>query len=247
MATENSASSSLVSEPQASSSGQAAASPSNLRQRKKSAARRPTTQFSFRVHEPKPEHVTDAHERVFLNMYVRKMQRRIWGTKNNDGFYICCEFLIVLLLAALIIYLGWDDDTSVEHEWQDSDTYGVIILVAYTFLVFIIASYLGDSPYAGMLRYMGVYIPLLCVIAGQSFHEEVRQEKITFMELPLAGSYWMWFIFAVLEVLALTGFMSCKFWHNANTLKIVFILLTFLNPCERLPSVPHVHAVHMGS
>jgi len=181
-------------------------SSSLLRQRKTRKSRR---NLSFRVNGPQSKDVNEAQERVFLNMYLRKMQRRVHGKRSNDN--LCCEFIVVIIMLVAIIILGWDDnEQDTKFEWNQADTIGlVVVLIWIIFAIFVFFVY-GASTYARMLRYMVVYIPLVAFMTSMSFYEEARRSKDWFL---VPDQYWILILAIIAEVVTFISFMTYyKVW-----------------------------------
>lgn len=170
---------------------------SSLRQRKKKSKT-----ISYRINNDTNEQdnkLSSAQEHVFRNMYIRKSQRRIHGKQSKKT--LIREFIFVIILIIITIILGWDDSPE-EGDWQKTDTVGVVVLLLWVIFALCIFFVWGKGPYAKMLRYMVVYLPLLLGVATQSFYEEVR-----YTDNP--PTIWaMVIVLIVLEVLVFVGFMS---------------------------------------
>ena len=115
--------------------------------------------------------LSSAQESVFLNMNIRKMHRRIRGKQSNDS--LCCEFSIVIILLIVMTILGWDD-TPQEGDWQKADTVGLVVSLLWLIFALCVFFVWGQGPYAKMLRYMVIYIPLIFIVVSISFFEELR-------------------------------------------------------------------------
>lgn len=191
-------------QPQASLEG---GTSSSLRQRKKSRRR-----LSYVVNnEPNKasKKLNEAQESVFLNMYLRKMQRRTVGRFSNKN--LCCEFIVVVILSALIVYLGWDHPgDGRDEQWHKADTNGLVLILCWIVFAVGVFFILGDSPYVRMARYMVIYIPLLFFLASVSFYSEVRNAT-SFKIFP--QQYWLLALAIVAEVVVFVTFMTqYKFW-----------------------------------
>lgn len=179
----------------------------SLRQRKKGEKSR--RHLSFRVTErseqPEP---SEAHEAVFLNMYLRKVQRRVRGRRSNDS--LCCEFVVVLVLLAVIIVLGRDDDPEPDTHYERADTEGLIIFWFWLIFTGLIFFYFGrESPYLKMLRVMAIYIPLVFLTASLAFYEEVREEiNLVHWNRLLPQQHVFFVLLIITEALTFAGFMS---------------------------------------
>lgn len=198
-----------IAEPQASIEVPLSQDVNPLRQRKKSVRR-----LSYVVSNEneatgelsKSTILTDAQESVFLSMYIRKMHRRIRGKQNNDS--LCCEFMVVVVLFGVMIWLGWDDTPhDGDGEMHDSDTVGLIIILLWIIFALAMFFVFGDSPYAKMMRYMIVYIPLLFFVASLSFYEEVRDEGSAFAQNILPQQHVVLALAIIAEVFTFLGFM----------------------------------------
>jgi len=168
---------------------------SSLRQRKKKST---SKTVSYRINNTKEQgnNLSSAQEHTFLNMYIRKSQRRIHGKQSNKT--LIGEFIFVVILVIITIILGWDNE---EGDWQ-ADTVGVVVILLWVIFALCIFFVWGKGPYAKMLRYMVVYLPLLLGVATQSFYEEVRNTA----DPPPVWS--MIILLICLEVLVFVGFMS---------------------------------------
>ena len=121
---------------------------SSLRQRKKSKST--TRTVSYRINnKDQDNNLSSAQEHVFLNMYIRKSQRRLNGKQSNKT--LIREFIFVVILIIIVTILGWDDTPS---DWQKADTVGVVILLLWVIFALCIFFVWGKGPYAKMLRYM---------------------------------------------------------------------------------------------
>ncbi|KAL9188848.1 hypothetical protein ACHAXT_011338 [Thalassiosira profunda] len=162
--------------------------------------------LSYHVSTPQSSRLTDAQARVFLNMYTRKLDRRVRGTRSNDS--LCCEFFVVLILVVVVTVLGWDNSPeNQEYTLTEGDIVGIALLVVWWIVALAIFFVWGDSPYAKMLRYMVIYIPLIVSVFSLSFYHEIRHRREANPYIP-AGHYWVLVILIILEVLTFLGFMS---------------------------------------
>jgi len=121
---------------------------SSLRQRKKKSKT-----ISYRINNDTNEqenNLSSAQEQVFLNLYIRKSQRRIHGKQSKKT--LIREFIFVVILVIIITILGWD--TTEEGDWQKADTVGVVVLLLWVIFALCIFFVWGKGPYAKMLRYM---------------------------------------------------------------------------------------------
>ena len=101
-----------------------------------------------------------------------------------------------------------DDDivvSSVELEWNENDTIGLVLLLLWVIVAMILFFLYNGSSYAKMMRYMAVYIPLVAWVAGIAFYHEIRDEERKAAYNNIEHAITALFIFA--EVLTFIGFM----------------------------------------
>jgi hypothetical protein len=170
-----------------------------LRQRRRKSTRQ---MISYKIANQTTDKQKLSHvqESVFLNMYLRKMHRRIRGKQSNDS--LCCEFIVVVILVVIIMALGWDDTPS-SGDNQEFDTAGLaaaIVWIAFGLCIFFVFK---DSPYVKMLRYLVFYVPLVYAVSTISFYEEMHDSD-TFKALEHA----LFVLFIIVEALVFIGFMS---------------------------------------
>ena len=150
----------------------------HLRQRRKSRRRLSyqivTNDDDGDAKEERKTKLNETQESVFLNMYIRKMNRRVYGQYSNDS--LCCEFVVVVILSAFIMAQGWDDADAGKGDWTNADTIGLSVVFVWVVFCFSLFFVLGDSPYVKMMRYMVIYIPLLFFLTSYSFYEETHDD-----------------------------------------------------------------------
>ncbi|KAL7532680.1 hypothetical protein ACHAWF_004208 [Thalassiosira exigua] len=176
-----------------------------------SKAKSGVRRLSYHVSTPQRDKLTDAQARVFLTMYTRKMDRRIRGTRSNDN--LCCEFAVVIILVVVITVLGWDNNPQYEeYGWSSADTSGLVLLIIWWIVALAVFFVWGSSPYAKMLRWMVVYIPLIVAATSLSFIKEIRHNREADPFDP-PGHYYILSLFVVAEVLTGLGFVTYyKVW-----------------------------------
>ena len=119
-----------------------------------------------------PSRVTDPQSLVFLNMYLRKMQRRVKGTQQNE---VLCELFVygLLVLATVwvqsILEVGDVDDEAGPKTKTDvtidlSWWLGYFLLVGALFFLF------RDSPFFKMLRCVQIHYHI-CMFSHALFRD----------------------------------------------------------------------------
>jgi len=104
-----------------------------------------------------------AHEQVFLNMRLRKMDRQYWGgPRKKEGMWQLALFFVLLVM---VLKAGHRADDADGNSGTITLTFAEIgTIVAWLFAVAAVFSLLGRSPYKALLSWMIIYLPLLFLI-----------------------------------------------------------------------------------
>lgn len=146
--------------------------------------------------------ITSAEENLFLNMELRKAERRKSGKKKNDkGTW--AETIGILCFLLLIVGLGTND--------VDGDSDDVIALTAgelFGFVVWflvclIITSMFRETIFLRLLYWMIVYLPLLAAASVFVFADEAMETSM-FLDLNQV----IFIILVVAEIVVLMIFLT---------------------------------------
>eukprot|EP00591_Stephanopyxis_turris_P016149 CAMPEP_0195540258 /NCGR_PEP_ID=MMETSP0794_2-20130614/50480_1 /TAXON_ID=515487 /ORGANISM="Stephanopyxis turris, Strain CCMP 815" /LENGTH=595 /DNA_ID=CAMNT_0040674323 /DNA_START=499 /DNA_END=2282 /DNA_ORIENTATION=- len=149
----------------------------------------------------KPRGVTAAHEQVFLNMRLRKLQRDLNGTRQREG---ANKYHTAALVVVFVIVFGagfgvhyseeGDDFIFVVKLWQ------IVMIGALICLALVISGMLRRSNFGLMLSWMIIYWPLATIVLSVL----ISEHKDVFSTWPK----WLLIVFIILEAVTLITFIS---------------------------------------
>ena len=125
------------------------------------------------IDAPSPT-LTEAHEEVFLNMRLRKMDRQGHGPREKGGKW---HLVLLAICLALALSAGHIADGSVSAKTVTLSYGDVAIIAVWLFAVAIVVSMIGNRPYKTLLYWMIIYLPMVAiVVALAAFGDQLRDE-----------------------------------------------------------------------